>query len=418
MEYGTRKVVPIPLHGLVDVSDYLQIVDSKFFQRLRGVRQLDMASICYPGAIHTRFEHSVGTMETFRKMFIYRNSKNTDMSRDELAAVELTALLHDTPHNAYAHLTGVIEQALTGKTHDDRLLETVAKHYEKPMAECGFSVKDVQKVIESQMKEIIWEIIGVDKLDYIPRDLYHIGYPPTNIEPMLKYSVYFKNRGFCIEEKNVTNVRNFITDYCTSFKEIYWRKSCMTAQTMMRRAILDAINKGSIDLKAMPEMRDEDVDAVLKTSSGRSQQLFENISNRRLYKAAIAFKIDKYSDTERTGGKPLTVVKVSEGQARKCVAESRDLERIIELEVELSKEMSADIIISTTPDIEHLKPRNPKVYSRDREEIQNLSDVSKNFFDYQKKTANEIWVARIVVPEENRRRVSEMSKLVKDRLFS
>jgi len=430
MKHYIPKIIRIPLDGMVVVRNndfnYMPIIDSPNFQRLRYISQLDMAWLIYPGATHTRFEHSIGTMEKFNKMFVYKNSAKAgpnrndssqdekelnkdDLSEDEKQAIKIAALLHDTTQGPYSHLTGYIEQAITGESHDDHLPETLKKHYEDPLEECGFSVADIQKVTDKKnpMREIIWGMVGADKLDYTQRDMYHVGLPLPDIEPMLAYAIFRKDRGLYIEEKNATNVIKFYTDYCTAHKEVYWRKASLISGTMMRRAILNAIENDVLSLEQLHEMMDWEVNASLKKSEGRSRELFEKILLRQLYKTAITFKISDRENFERTGGKDISVVEVPEEQANRCFTESKDLKRIVELETDLSRELSTDLIISTTPEPERLRPKNPRVYSIDREEIQWLSNINKEFLQYLSKVSSQIWTIRIAVPEKDRKRISE-----------
>jgi len=417
MTYIPEKIIRVPIDGMVDVSDYIPIIDSPAFQRLTGVKQLDVADVVYPGAKHTRFEHSLGTMEKFRKLFIKRENSNSDLTMDELKRVELVSLLHDDPHLPYGHLTEVIEQALTGRSHDDRWLDTVEPRYEEPLRECGFSVEDLRKVIETNLREIIWDIIGVDKLDYLQRDLYHIGFQRPDIEPQKKYTIFLKNRGLCIEEKDKIMVTSFIHNWYTAHNEIYWNKPSLIVATMMRRAIWDAISQGYLELEEMRDMRDWEVKTALKSSSGRARQLFKRILDRRMFKAAIAFRMSGYENFERVKGKPLTVVGIPEEQVNDFVIENIDFKKILELESELSKELNADVMISTTPQPERLKPKDPKVYSIDRDEIRKLSDINPDLFEYLQRMPKNMWAARILVPIEERKRVSGEVKMVKEYLL-
>jgi len=411
--YVPRKTIRIPLDGIVDVSRYVPVIDSYAFQRLKHIKQLSTADYVFPGANHTRFEHSLGTLQKFNNMFLYKDSANSDLNGEEKKLVAVVALIHDDTHNAYAHLTEPIEEAIKGSSHDDRWLETIKRHYEEPLEECGFSADDLRKVVESNMGEIIWDIIGVDKLDYIQRDLYHIGLSAPDVESNIAYTIFLKNKGLCIEEKNSNIVTNFIHNWYTAHSEIYWRKSCLIVETMMRRAIWDAISNGTFELEQMPEMRDWEVNAALLRSEGRAKELFERILSRNSYKTAISFKIEGYANSERVAGKPLTVVEVSEEQANKCVVENKDFKEILDLESVLSRELSTDAIISTSPQPERLRPKDPKIYSAGRKEIMNLSDVNREFLSYQRIMPKRIWAARILVPSEDRKRVSEMPSVAK-----
>jgi HD superfamily phosphohydrolase len=423
MHYYIPKIIRIPIDGMVDVSDYLAIINSSHFQRLREISQLDVANYVYPGAKSDRFEHSVGTLEKFRKMFVYKNPKHSryrkdDLSKDEKRKMEVTALLHDTPHGPFAHLFGYVEQALTGKTHDDRFEDTIKKHYEEPLAKCGFSADEIIEVSDKNnpMREIIWGRFGADKLDYLPRDAYHVGWPLPDIEPFLTYAVFRKSRGLCIEEKNATNAVNFITDYCTMHKEVYWRKACLIAATMMRRAFWYAIQDESLNLEQLQEMTDWEAKASLMNCEGRPRELMKKILLRQLYKTAIVFKVRDNGDLERDGGKGMTIQEIYEEAANKCVSESRDLKRIVELEADLSKELGTDIIISTTPDISRLNPGDPKVISVNRKKVERLSDINRRFYEYQKTIPSQLWSLRITTPNEDRKRVSKSVRIVRNRL--
>jgi len=418
MTYVPEKIIRVPIDGMVDVSDYIPIIDSPAFQRLDEVKQLDVADVVYPGAKHTRFEHSLGTMEKFRKLFIHRDNSNSDLTMDDLKRVELVSLIHDDPHNAYGHLTEVIEQALTGHTHDDRWLETVKPHYEEPLRECGFSVEDLEKVVETNLKEIIWDIIGVDKLDYLQRDLYHIGFQRPDIEPQKKYTIFLKSRGLCIEERDKNMVTSFINNWYMAHNEIYWNKPSLIVATMMRRAIWDAISQGRLELEEMRDMRDWEVKTILKSSPGRAGDLLKRMLDRRLSKAAITFRMSGYENFERIKKKPLTVVGIPEEQVNNFVTENVDFKRILELESELSRELNTDIMVSTTPQPERLKPKDPKVYSTDRDEIRNLSDINPAFFKYQQDMPKNMWAARILVPKEDRKRVSGEVEMIKQYLLN
>src|SRR5205823_3369783 len=82
----------------------LRLLQTNAIQRLRGIRQLAMASLVYPGAVHTRFDHTLGVMHIAGLM-----SRSLSLDSDETELVELAALLHDIGHGPFSHVS---EQAL------------------------------------------------------------------------------------------------------------------------------------------------------------------------------------------------------------------------------------------------------------------------------------------------------------------
>src|SRR5579862_9691645 len=108
-----------PIHGFIRFSEHeRQIVDNRLYQRLRFIRQLALTELIYPGATHTRFEHSLGVMEIATRAFDALARSKGDVMETTFATVEqlkdkplakarqlvrLAALLHDTGHCCFSH---------------------------------------------------------------------------------------------------------------------------------------------------------------------------------------------------------------------------------------------------------------------------------------------------------------------------
>ena len=97
-------VIKDPVHGYIQISDTeKEIIDSFPFQRLRRIRQLGGAEFVYPGATHTRFEHSLGTMYLANKVVENTNIRK-HLTKNEAEAIEIAALLHDVGHGPFSHV--------------------------------------------------------------------------------------------------------------------------------------------------------------------------------------------------------------------------------------------------------------------------------------------------------------------------
>ena len=95
-----KKTIRDPLYGFIDVSDLeLKIIDTEVFRRLLLIKQLSHAYVVYPTAIHSRFEHSLGTLYIADRM-----AQELDLNYNERKIVRLTALLHDVGHGPFSHL--------------------------------------------------------------------------------------------------------------------------------------------------------------------------------------------------------------------------------------------------------------------------------------------------------------------------
>jgi HD superfamily phosphohydrolase len=127
-----------PIHGFIHFSNTERtIIDAPYFQRLRGIKQLALTCLVYPGAMHTRFEHTLGVMEMATRAFdslssrhqveLKRNFKRVDLSLPEARQLlRLTALFHDTGHLPFSHAA---ENILPDKkSHEDVSVAIVENH--------------------------------------------------------------------------------------------------------------------------------------------------------------------------------------------------------------------------------------------------------------------------------------------------
>ncbi|MDD1718646.1 MAG: HD domain-containing protein, partial [Methanoregulaceae archaeon] len=109
------KIIKDPVHGYIDVEEFIiPLLDSPFLQRLRHIKQLGFSYLVYPGANHTRFEHSLGTMYLADIM-----CRQLGVPGDERALVLAAALLHDIGHGPYSHSIEPVMREFTGMEHHD-----------------------------------------------------------------------------------------------------------------------------------------------------------------------------------------------------------------------------------------------------------------------------------------------------------
>jgi len=205
-----------PVYGFIKFNDWERdIINHYAFQRLRRIRQLGLTDLIYPGAMHTRFEHSLGVMHLATKMYdaIIEKEENKKILREYLyyddagfkrdrQIVRLAALLHDIGHPPFSHASEELfpVNPHTGKRfkHDDYtvaiikgpLKDVIENH--KLNSNYKIKADEVASLIEVTGKDRIsfWKILissqlDADRGDYLLRDSLHIG---------VKYGVYDINR--------------------------------------------------------------------------------------------------------------------------------------------------------------------------------------------------------------------------------
>ena len=200
-----RYEIRCPVHGFIRLNDWeMGIISQPAFQRLRRIRQLAWTDYVYPGAMHTRFEHSLGVMHTATLLYdaIVRNSREvleTELAYDDAGfqryrqLVRLAALLHDVGHGPFSHagedLLPSNETTKEQYGHEDYSAAIVRKHLRSAIEDhptCtnyGFSADDVAALIggtAGAKQGIFWRDIisgqmDADRMDYLLRDSHHIG---------------------------------------------------------------------------------------------------------------------------------------------------------------------------------------------------------------------------------------------------
>ena len=109
------KIIKDPVHGYIEVEDFaLALLDLPVLQRLRYIKQLGFSYLVYPGANHTRFEHSLGTM-----FLADVASRRFGLTETEHTLVVAAALLHDIGHGPFSHASEPLMQKYLGCSHDD-----------------------------------------------------------------------------------------------------------------------------------------------------------------------------------------------------------------------------------------------------------------------------------------------------------
>lgn len=186
---GKDVILRDPVHGDIELSaEELRIIDTPQFQRLRGIRQLGTAHLVYPGATHTRFEHSIGTLHMTGHLLdaIDRHGRRDPatcrrISRDERRLLRIAALLHDVTHLPFGHniedQTGLLERhdtparfaAMLGEGELGTTLDALG------LREAVLQVLTHSGELPAFMAQTLSDTIDADLLDYLRRDAYYTG---------------------------------------------------------------------------------------------------------------------------------------------------------------------------------------------------------------------------------------------------
>jgi HD superfamily phosphohydrolase len=193
-----------PVHGFIEFDEWERdIINHSVFQRLRRIRQLAWTDMVYPGAMHTRFEHSLGVMHTATRLFDEISNRRKTFLENELKfdtsglakdriIVRLAALLHDLGHAPFSHaleeLMPINPSSSKRYTHEDysaaaayKMTDVIEKHPQNQ--NYGITVSDIDSLYSGKVstgrrnlwRNLLSSQLDADRADYLLRDSHHIG---------------------------------------------------------------------------------------------------------------------------------------------------------------------------------------------------------------------------------------------------
>lgn len=314
--HRTGSLVRIPPSDDVPISDRVRrVLDTAPMRRLAAISQLGMVALVYPGATHSRLEHSLGVYHNALRLVarFCDDSQFTSLVRPPMAdAFVLAALLHDVGHWPFCHpIEDMRLHDLGG--HESRIADCIVNSELERCIHEDWSC-DQQDVLEllvpgSQKGESFQTVshqflasclsgpIDVDKLDYLQRDSLHAGVPyGRNFDVGRLISSICLNpetSQLAIGEKGRTAAEMMVFARYVMFSEVYWHHAVRSATAMLQRCVFLLQNR--IDLESTLNMTDAEWISMLRRAASGSvvESLAEGLfgPQRRLFKRVAEFNV-------------------------------------------------------------------------------------------------------------------------------
>src|SRR5688572_19494633 len=247
----SEKIIRDPVHDVIAFrldrpTDALlfKLLNAAEFQRLRRIRQLGMASLAYPGADHSRYSHSLGVMETARKMLAQlRQSFRLDEEGETICVVG--ALLHDLGHGPFSHVfervSGIHHERLTQRiiTDPDSEVHRILIQHDKTIPE------RVVAFLRCQPKrtffcDVISSQLDADRFDYLLRDNLMTGsrYGGYDLRWLLHaLTIDEATDRLAVTPKGVSSVEAYLQSRYHMYRNVYFHKVVRSAEGMVKLAL-------------------------------------------------------------------------------------------------------------------------------------------------------------------------------------
>ena len=257
MNTNKKKIFNDPIYGFVSIPDELHfdIIEHRYFQRLRRIKQVSMTNLVYPSANHTRFAHSLGAMHLMRRAVHLLRGKGYEITDRELEAASLAILLHDSGHGPFSH---TLENSIVeGISHEELSLLIMKRFNEIHDGALDLAIKIFTDTYEKGfLNKLISSQLDVDRIDYLKRDSFFTGVAEGNVnaERLLDMMEVVGN-DLAIEAKGIYSVESFIVSRRIMYWQVYMHKTVLSAEYMLREILKRArlISKQR-DLPATPAL--------------------------------------------------------------------------------------------------------------------------------------------------------------------
>jgi len=248
---GKLKIFNDPIYGFITIPNALifELIEHKYFQRLRRIAQMGMSYLVYPGAHHTRFHHAIGSMHLMQKAVDVLRFKGVMISEDEENALYVAILLHDIGHGPFSH--AMENSIVSGFSHEELSLlfmEYLNKEFNGSLTLAIQIFKG--EYHRSFLSHLISSQFDMDRADYLKRDSFYAGVAEGNINSeRLITMLNVVDNALVIEEKGIFSVEKFLVARRFMYWQVYLHKTSLVAEQLLIRVLKRAkelIEKGKI----------------------------------------------------------------------------------------------------------------------------------------------------------------------------
>ncbi|MBP3776622.1 MAG: HD domain-containing protein [Prevotella sp.] len=291
------KIINDPVFGFIKIRKGLlyDIVQHPLFQRLNRINQLGLASVVYPGARHTRFQHSLGALYLMTEAVKSLIEKGVYIFDSEAEAVKAAILMHDIGHGPFSH---VLENTLIhGISHEDislMMMEQINKdmHGELNLAIAIFKDEYPNKIFH----QLISSQLDMDRLDYLRRDSFFTGVTEGNIgSARIIKMLNVKDDRLVVDAKGIYSIENFLTTRRLMYWQVYLHKTAVGYEKILVNTLLRAkhLVKSGKEIFAAPALAyflRNDVDAEWFMNHAEALQMYADLDDADIWSAMKVWK--------------------------------------------------------------------------------------------------------------------------------
>lgn len=254
-----RKIINDPVFGFINIPKGLlyDIVRHPLLQRLTRIKQVGLSSVVYPGAQHTRFQHSLGAFYLMSEAIKQLKAKGQFIFDSEAEAVQAAILLHDIGHGPFSH---VLEDTIVkGVSHEEISLMLMERMNKEMNGQLSLAIRIFKDEYPKKfLHQLVSGQLDMDRLDYLRRDSFYTGVTEGNIgSARIIKMLDVADDHLVIESKGIYSIENFLTARRLMYWQVYLHKTSVAYERMLISTLLRAkeLAAHNVELFASPALR-------------------------------------------------------------------------------------------------------------------------------------------------------------------
>lgn len=258
IKYIKRKILNDPVYGFITVPYPIvfDIIEHSYFQRLRRIKQLGLTHLVYPGALHTRFHHTLGAMHLMGLAIEELRAKGYEITEEEAVGVTLAILMHDIGHGPFSH--ALEHSIVSGVTHEDLSALFMERLNEQFNGQLDVAIAIFNDRYPKRfLHQLVSSQLDMDRLDYLKRDSFFTGVSEGIVgsDRIIKM-LHVVNDELAVESKGIYSIEKFIVARRIMYWQVYLHKTVLSAEYLLINILMRAkelVEQGQ-DLFATPAL--------------------------------------------------------------------------------------------------------------------------------------------------------------------
>ncbi len=230
-----KKIINDPVHGFITIAGDLvfDLIEHPYFQRLRRISQLGLSYLVYPGALHTRFNHALGSMHLMQQVLEVLQQKGVSIEKEEAEAAIIAILLHDIGHGPFSH---ALENSIIENTQHEAMSEIIMNKlndtFDNKLSLAISIYKN--KYHKKFLHQLVSGQLDVDRLDYLSRDSFFTGVSEgiIGIERIIKMLNVIDDE-LVVDCKGIYSIEKFIISRRLMYWQVYLHKTVISAEQLL-----------------------------------------------------------------------------------------------------------------------------------------------------------------------------------------